>query len=214
MIPMFIGMAALAQEAITDPAATEVWSPVPAVITPGEGTLPPSDAIVLLGQDKDLSQWVAEDGGKVKWNMKDYGGKWIIEPDSVTEIGMILPILFGKIPNGSFSVKYKDELVHIDIRTINKKEEDPIFEYEKFIGIGTDDSGLEFIPFEAFTDNRGEYPTTFVTLIFSRRIATWIDAKHETRIKMDHDYEKIQITYESTDYLLFSWSFINVLPNR
>lgn len=60
-----------AQEEITDPKATERWSPVPAVVTPGEGTLPPSDAIILLGQGDDLSQWVAEDGGKVKWDMKD-----------------------------------------------------------------------------------------------------------------------------------------------
>jgi hypothetical protein len=71
MVMVFVTIAALAQEEITDPAATEVWSPVPAVITPGEGTLPPSDAIVLLGQDNDLSQWVAADGGKVKWDMKD-----------------------------------------------------------------------------------------------------------------------------------------------
>ena len=60
-----------AQEEITDPKATEKWSPVPAVVTPGEGTLPPSDAIILLGQGNDLSQWVAADGEKVKWNTKD-----------------------------------------------------------------------------------------------------------------------------------------------
>jgi 3-keto-disaccharide hydrolase len=30
------------------PEATEVWEPVPAVVTPGEGAAPPSDAVVLF----------------------------------------------------------------------------------------------------------------------------------------------------------------------
>lgn len=60
-----------AQEKITDPKATEKWSPVPVVVTPGEGTLPPSDAIVLLGQNDDLSMWEGQDGGEVKWDIKD-----------------------------------------------------------------------------------------------------------------------------------------------
>ncbi|HEY7699642.1 MAG TPA: DUF1080 domain-containing protein [Vicinamibacteria bacterium] len=39
-----------------DPKATEVWSPVPPVVRPGEGAAPPSDAIVLFG-GRDLSEW-------------------------------------------------------------------------------------------------------------------------------------------------------------
>ena len=38
-----------------DPALTEVWEPEPPVVTPGESGGPPSDAIVLLGDD--LSEW-------------------------------------------------------------------------------------------------------------------------------------------------------------
>lgn len=56
------------QQEITDPKATEKWSPVPVVVTPGDGTQPPSDAIVLLGGDSDLSMWESTDGGEVKWN--------------------------------------------------------------------------------------------------------------------------------------------------
>lgn len=56
-----------AQQEITDPKATEKWSPVPVVVTPGDGTQPPSDAIVLLGKGSDLSMWESTDGGKVKW---------------------------------------------------------------------------------------------------------------------------------------------------
>lgn len=49
--------AALAGAQITDPKATEVWSPIPPKVTPGifPGS-PPSDAIILF-DGKDLSQW-------------------------------------------------------------------------------------------------------------------------------------------------------------
>jgi hypothetical protein len=60
-----------AQKEITDSKATEIWSPVPVIVTPGEGSAPPSDAIILLGADNDLSMWEAEKGGEVKWDFKD-----------------------------------------------------------------------------------------------------------------------------------------------
>jgi hypothetical protein len=54
-----------------DPTATEVWEPVPKVVTPGIGTLPPSDAIVLFG-GKDMSEWVrAADGSAPRWTVAD-----------------------------------------------------------------------------------------------------------------------------------------------
>ncbi len=46
--------AAEPQEEI-DPSLTEVWEPEPPVVVPGENGAPPSDAIVLLGDD--LSEW-------------------------------------------------------------------------------------------------------------------------------------------------------------
>lgn len=50
------------------PADTEVWTPVPPVITPGKtNTDPPSDAVVLF-DGKDLGGWVsAKDGSPAKW---------------------------------------------------------------------------------------------------------------------------------------------------
>jgi hypothetical protein len=53
-----------------DAKLTEVWEPVPEVVTPGEGTQPPSDAIVLF-DGTDLSQWVSAKGGQPKWDVKD-----------------------------------------------------------------------------------------------------------------------------------------------
>ena len=58
-----------AQEEI-GPKLTEVWEPVPPVVTPGENGAPPSDAIVLF-DGTDLSQWQHENGSVVKWKLKD-----------------------------------------------------------------------------------------------------------------------------------------------
>jgi hypothetical protein len=55
---------------ITDPVATEVWEPVPRKVTPGNGTAPPSDAIVLF-DGKNTSEWTHQDGSAVKWEVKD-----------------------------------------------------------------------------------------------------------------------------------------------
>ncbi len=54
---------------ITDPKATEVWEPVPRMVTPGQGTAPPSDAIVLF-DGNDLSEWTHNGGAPVKWNLE------------------------------------------------------------------------------------------------------------------------------------------------
>ena len=41
---------------ITDPKATEFWEPQVRVVTPGEGTKPPSDAIILF-DGSNFSEW-------------------------------------------------------------------------------------------------------------------------------------------------------------
>ena len=52
-----------------DPAKTEVWTPVPAVVSTPPGKAP-SDAIVLF-DGKDVSAWEAEQGGRVPWRVAD-----------------------------------------------------------------------------------------------------------------------------------------------
>lgn len=56
-----------------DPKATEVWEPVPKIITPVIGNKAPSDAIILF-DGKDLSQWQTEkDGSPAKWKLEKEG---------------------------------------------------------------------------------------------------------------------------------------------
>ena len=67
-----------------NPRDTEVWEPVPSVVTPGaDNALPPSDAIVLFDgknldewvqtRDKSPAQWVVRDGAMVANNARGVG---------------------------------------------------------------------------------------------------------------------------------------------
>jgi hypothetical protein len=58
-----------AQEQKT-PISTELWQPIPPVVTPAEGTQPPSDAIVLF-DGTNLDNWTNEKGGPAGWTVAD-----------------------------------------------------------------------------------------------------------------------------------------------
>jgi hypothetical protein len=60
------------QSTLMKPEATEVWTPVPAVVTPGAtDAAAPSDAIVLF-DGKSIDQWVsAQDGSPAQWVVSD-----------------------------------------------------------------------------------------------------------------------------------------------
>lgn len=54
------------------PEMTEFWTPQPKIVSPAPETnitAPPSDAIILLGKNNDLSQWQHDDGSAVKWGI-------------------------------------------------------------------------------------------------------------------------------------------------
>jgi hypothetical protein len=53
-----------------NPESTELWEPVPPVVTPGEGTGAPSDAIVLFN-GLNLDEWTVENGGPAGWIVAD-----------------------------------------------------------------------------------------------------------------------------------------------
>lgn len=52
------------------PEDTQIWENEPEVVTPGKGTSPPSDAIVLF-DGKDLDKWENMKGGVAKWDVSD-----------------------------------------------------------------------------------------------------------------------------------------------
>ncbi len=115
------------------------------------------------------------------------------DEDYVTRIDIVLPIEF-ELPVGAYRQTFEDTIVEVVITTITKKEDDPIYSAAKDISFGASGSGLDTIPFEAFTDNRGKYPAVLITEIFHKRIASWTDKHSKTGMKMDFDYEEIQIT--------------------
>src|SRR5437868_12106544 len=68
---IIVASTAVAQNPVSSPpkpSDTEVWKPVPAIITPGPTNAdPPSDAVVLF-DGKNLDGWVsAKDGSPAKW---------------------------------------------------------------------------------------------------------------------------------------------------
>lgn len=86
-----------------DPALTEVWEPVPTVVTPGEGHKAPSDAIILFN-GKDLNQWKGKDGAP----------QWQVKNGAVTVVG------------GTGDIETKQEFgdiqLHIEWKTPKKVE--------------------------------------------------------------------------------------------
>ncbi len=82
-----------------NPEDTEDWSRKPDVVTPGNGTSPPSDAIVLYGGAADLDKWVSESKGEPTWKAED-----------------ILTVVPG---SGSIKTKQKfgDVQLHVEWRT-------------------------------------------------------------------------------------------------
>jgi hypothetical protein len=75
-IVLFIAAGLYAQEpsgtSTAKPEDTEIWTPVPKVVTPGaECNAPPSDAIILF-DGKNLDEWVsANDNSPAKWTIAD-----------------------------------------------------------------------------------------------------------------------------------------------
>lgn len=55
---------------IKDPKATEVWEPEPRVVTPGTGTAPPSDAIILF-DGTNLDHWSNTKGAPAQWKVEE-----------------------------------------------------------------------------------------------------------------------------------------------
>ncbi len=59
-----------------DPRATELWTPIPPKVTPGNGVSAPSDAIILF-DGTNFDQWQHADGSPVKWKL-DNGAMTVV----------------------------------------------------------------------------------------------------------------------------------------
>ena len=80
ILAFFLLWPVFSQAQITDPKATEVWQPEVRVVTPGTGTQPPSDAIVLL-DGKNLNEWMsAKDSTAAKWDLNAAEGSATVKP--------------------------------------------------------------------------------------------------------------------------------------
>ena len=68
----FGGVSLLAQGTKPRPEDTEVWTPVPRVVTPGRAdAAPPTDAVMLF-DGHDLDQWVSvNDHSPAHWTVSD-----------------------------------------------------------------------------------------------------------------------------------------------
>ncbi len=64
-----------------NPESTEIWEPVPPVVTPGEGTQAPSDAIILF-DGKNLDQWQNSKGAAAEWTLAE--GAVTVKPQTGT----------------------------------------------------------------------------------------------------------------------------------
>ncbi|MCU0349197.1 MAG: DUF1080 domain-containing protein [Saprospiraceae bacterium] len=62
-----------------DPKLTEAWEVVPKIVTPGVGTAPPSDAIVLF-DGTSTAEFTHENGTPIQWEVKD--GAMTVKPQS------------------------------------------------------------------------------------------------------------------------------------
>ncbi len=68
VLAVLFSLGMLAQE--WHPELTSIWEPVPPVVTPGNGTAPPSDAIILF-DGTDMDQWEKPGGEPVGWKLAD-----------------------------------------------------------------------------------------------------------------------------------------------
>lgn len=76
------------------PEETEDWSKRPNIVTPGKGTLPPSDAIILYGGSGDIDNWVHEKDGPATWEAGDF---LTVKPKENVDNGIKTKQAFGDV---------------------------------------------------------------------------------------------------------------------
>ena len=78
LLTVLVGREGGAEENILQKARiTELWDPVPALVTPGAAGAPPSDAVVLF-DGGDLSAWESASGGPARWTVDEDGAMTVV----------------------------------------------------------------------------------------------------------------------------------------
>ncbi|MBP1908295.1 hypothetical protein [Methanolobus bombayensis] len=116
------------------------------------------------------------------------------ESDYTTTICLALPTNYDHYLEGDFEVNFKDNLLLVRILKVENQKLDPIYIFGKDVSIGTPSKEIPSLSFEHFTDNRGKYPYYYAEVVFPYLLAKWADSSHPTGMKMDYDYDKLQIT--------------------
>ncbi len=122
----------------------------------------------------------------------------------ITSISMLLPERFLAVPEGTHNVSFEIDGAAVVIEHIRHAEKDPIYTHSKGFSVGLYSGGKELLPYKAFSDNRGKYPTVLATVIFTRRVASWLDESHPTGMKYDSNTERSKLVpfTEDEDKLL------------
>lgn len=102
---------------------------------------------------------------------------------------VLLPEVFS-LPPGDYKTIFKNIQVELRVAEIHSPEEDPIFQGGKGFSFGNIN-----LPFNAFTDNRGKYPSRLLTCVFHSRLyePKQIDYEEAQIIGPPQIREKIQL---------------------
>lgn len=108
----------------------------------------------------------------------------------VTTIQSVLLPEIINLPPGDYQTIFKNIQVELRVAEIHSPEDDPIFQGGKEFSFGTIK-----LPFNAFTDNRGKYPSKLLTCVFYSRLyePTQVDYEEAQIIGPPLIREKIQL---------------------
>lgn len=104
----------------------------------------------------------------------------------VTTTSFVLPYQPDDISAGDYLIEDRGHQIKVRLQVIESPDNDPIMKCGKNWNIGASGTGVQPLPFEVFTDNRGEYPCVLATLVFPFRLASCVDP--------GHNYEEVQVT--------------------